>query len=72
MIDKILYVNRNYAVIYFDTHSVGVSTDDRDVLELIDMLLAPLDSRWETRSDYLKALAISEEDTQIIEMNKVA
>ena len=72
MFDKILYINSRCVVIFF-THRtpVTVSSSDGNAMDMADELLSP-NFNFVTLSDYQRAVASSEEDTQIINLEEVA
>ena len=76
MLDKVYYVNDNHVVIYFDTHHVNVRSDNGDALDIAATLLCPFPmERLEKGREFdsmIELIKISEEDTVIIDINKVA
>lgn len=73
MLDKVLYVNENEAVIYFETHSISVYSDSGNVLDLVAILLSPfpLDGGNEY-NQYVTRIRMSQEDTMVIDIDDVA
>lgn len=73
MLDKVLYVNENEAVIYFETHSVGVYSDSGNVMDLVAILLSPFPLEAGGEYDqYVAKVRMSQEDTMIVDINDVA
>ena len=84
MIDKVLYrevkVTQNKTVyelvLLFDCRGpFTLSSDSKQgVLDLYDWFMVPIEARnnFVSLRDYNKAVAMSQEDTQVIELEKVA
>jgi len=73
MLDKVYYISEYELVLVFTHRSpVGLYSSNGKVLELLDEFLAPLDNECTTLSEYLHRVQVGEEDTQEIDISKVA
>lgn len=67
MLDKVLRVNSNHAVVYFTHRSpVNLYSDCGKVDELIDIILCPLDSPCSTLSEHIEWKRMCDADTMEI------
>lgn len=73
MLDKVYYKSR-YEVVLFYTHRSPVTlwSGSGNILEFLDEFLAPLGNECTTLSEYVRRVAASEEDTQVINLDEVA
>lgn len=73
MVDKIIYKSANEVVIIFTDRSPFTVTSDRgDALTLADQLLCPFNAAGITSlAQYRRVEAVSEEDTQVINLDEV-
>lgn len=73
MLDKIYYKDECEVILIF-THRepVGLHSSSGEVLQLLDEFLAPLDNECVTLSEYNRRVKVGEEDTQVIDIDKVA
>ena len=73
MIDKIYRVNNKEVIIFFtNKKSFTLYCGDNNVIHLLDELLAPLHSNCITLSEWEHRVKVGKEDTQTIELDRVA
>lgn len=73
MLDTIYYKSKKEAILIFTNRSsLTVWSSDNNVIELVDELLAPMGGYCITLSEWKRAVESGKEDTQVIDLGKVA
>ena len=72
MLDKVYYKSKKEVVLIYTHRSPVTLWSDENILEFLDMFLAPIGSNCDTLSEYVRRVAIGEEDTQVIHIDDVA
>ncbi len=73
MLDTIMYVSSNEIHMIFEDRVVVIHSDKGNALDLLAIILSPFPLREGNEyKEYMRLTAISEEDTAVIELDKVA